>query len=326
MIKMLKSLIAQDMKLLIRNAIFWVISVSLVLIVLTVRFLIPEDFDAESNKLVSYGLETDHPAIVPLESEQAVLDFVRDEGAAGFIGEGDTVTLVHSGLSEKAQKALMVSLFSIHPEAVVEVSALRPNTVLIPQNIRLAPIFICFEALVLGYLLSGILMLSEKEQMTIKAFRVSPAGTVPYVLGKTLLFAALGTLYALLMAVLIVGVRFDWGGFLLLSFLSSALFTLLGLSVTVFFRDMSSWFFTALLILSANMLTMASYSAPSFSPFWIRMIPSYPVIFGFAHILFGSGKGIAGTLLTVTIETVVLFALSCILVRLKLLKSGRSLS
>lgn len=320
------SLMVQDTKLMVRNAIFWVITVTLILIVLSVHFLIPGDFNSSGQHLVSWNLDTVYPGITPLESREAVEESVRKDGTIGLIQEGDTIILIHPGLSEKTQNALMAALFGEPGDYNIRSLTLRQNTGIIPENIRLAPVFICFEAVVLGFLMAGILMLSEKEQKTIKAYRVSPGGTLAYVISKALVFGIFGTIYALLMAVLIVGFDFNWPGFILLAFVSSVLFTLLGLTVTVFFSDMSNWFFTAVLILVINMTTMVSYSAPAFSPFWIRFIPSYTIIFGFEDVLFGAGRDIAQALIITSAEAAVLFAAACALVRKKLLKAGRSMT
>lgn len=319
------NLMVQDTKLMLRNAIFWVVTVSLVLIVLSVNFLIPQDFNSGGQPMVSWNLKTVHPGITPLESREAVEESVRKDGAIGMIQEGDTIVLVHTGLSEKAQNALMMMLFGEPEQGNIRQLILRPNTGIIPENIRLTPVFICFEAVVLGFLMAGILMLSEKEQKTIKAYRVSPGGTFSYVISKALVFGVLGTIYALLMAVFTVGFDFNWPGFILLAFISSILFTLLGLAVTVFFRDMSSWFFTAVLVLSINMTTMVSYSAPTFSPVWITFIPSYTIIFGFEDVLFGTGRNLAQALMVVFAESAVLFAAAYALVRRKLLQDGRGM-
>jgi hypothetical protein len=321
--KRIINLILQDTCLLLRNALFWVVTVSLLVIILSVRFLIPEDFNTDAQRLVSWNLNIESPAITSLESEQAVLESVKEEATVGFIQHGDTITLVHSGLSAKAQNALMTALFGKPSGLEIKVRSITESKGRIPENIRLTPVFICFEALISGFLMAGVLMLEEKEGKTIKAYRISPAGTLEYVTAKTILFGIIGTVYALLMAVSIIGFQFRWGGFILLAFVSSSLFTLLGLSLTVFFHDMSSWFSLSVCVLALNMLTMVSYSSPSFSPPWIRVIPSWPMLFAFEELMFGMGRGIGGTLLLVLAETAVLFILACFLVRKVLLKSER---
>lgn len=315
-------MLEQDLKLLLRNAIFWVIAATLVLIVLTVNFLIPEDFSPSDPTLALYGLESSVSGAEVLESPAAVEALVRERGAVGVVKQAGELTLIHTGLSEQAAAALVAQLSPPQePLAAIATTVLRPGTGTIPENLRLTPIAIAFEALVLGFLMAAVLMLAEKQEQVLKAYRISPGGTLTYVTSKTLLFTGMGALYAVLMAVTTVGVDFDWLNFILLSVLASALYTLLGLSVALFFKDISDWFPIATVILSINMLPMASYAVPNFAPTWLTVIPSYNILFAYEAILFGTGKGIAGTHLLLAAEIVAAVALCTALVKQRLLSA-----
>ena len=157
-----------------------------------------------------------------------------------------------------------------------------------PFNKRCLPVFICFEAVVQGFLLAGVLMLNEKSVKIVRALQVAPVRAFHYWLAKILLFSAVGSLYALLMAVFTVGFRFPAIPFMLVSVLASAMFTMLGMITAVFFRSVNNWFMLASLILGINMLTMFAYIFPSLSLPFMRLIPSYPFIFIYEQILFGN--------------------------------------
>jgi len=208
------------------------------------------------------------------------------------------------------------------PLAEIGAESIREETAPIPQNKRMMPVFISFEAIVTGFLMAAILLLEEKQEMVLKAYRISPGGTVAYVTSKVLLFAVVGIIYAALMTILTVGFNINWGEFLVLTMLGCVLYTLLGLSVAVFFKDMSSWFFVAVLILSLNMLPMVSYSVPSFSPVWLQYIPSYPVLFSYSEVLFQTGKGIGPTLTLLTGEIITAALLCGVLIKKKLLSAN----
>lgn len=316
------SLFGQDLRLLLRNAIFWVISVSLVLIVITVNWLIPADTDLAANNLVVYGLQLSGEGIQVVESPQAVRELVQSTGVTGLIKIDDQLTVVHSGLSEQAVAALVSQLTPpVEPLPAVQVQTLRQANLSTAQNLRLMPVFVSFEAVVLGFLMAAILLLGEKQEGTLKAFRVSPGGTLAYVLSKSLLFALVGTAYALLMVLATVGFAFNWGQFVLLTVLGCLLYTLLGLSLAVFFDDISGWFFLATLILSLNMLPMVSFAVPSFSPAWMQLIPSYGGLFAYEEILFPTGKALGGTYLVLGLETLAAFGLCSALVKRKLLSA-----
>lgn len=321
--KKILNLFRQDFRLLLRNAIFWVISVSLILIVLTVNFLIPEDFTASEKSMIVYGMDMAGDMFKKAGSPEEVRNDVRERGSIGIIYEGGSITVVHDGLSDKAVAALVSSLVPPEkPLAKVRVESIREEAAPVPQNKRLMPTFICFEAIVTGFLMAAILLLGEKQEMVLKAYRISPGGTASYIISKVLLFAVVGTIYASLMTVLTVGVNFNWGLFLLLTLLGCILYTLFGLGVAVFFKDISSWFFVATLVLSINMLPMVSYSAPTFSSVWLQYIPSYPLMFAYSEVLFQTGKGIGSTLLLLTGEIIAAALICGVLIKKKLLSAN----
>lgn len=319
--KRIANLLRQDFLLLLRNALFWVMTASLVLIVVAVNWLIPGDTDLHRQALVVYGLSA--VGAETAASPEQVYQAVRNEGAVGVISDGNgQLTVVHGGLSEQAVAALLTQL--IPPADAlpsVEQRVLRPAGARVPANLRLTPLFISFEAVVLGFLLAAVLLLGEKQEAVLSAYRVSPGGAGPYVVSKALLFGLVGTVYALLMAWSTVGFRFNLGQFLLLSALGSLLYTLLGLSLAVFFPDIASWFFVAVLLLALNMLPMVSFAAPTFSPAWMRLIPSYSSLFAYQEALFPTGKSLGGTYLLLALETVVALGFCTLLVRRRLLKS-----
>ena len=321
----LLNLMILDAILLIRNAFFWIITASLVFIILTINFLIPSSDLLDKNTVVSFGLPATPPGIVRLESDTQVLDFVSKDGGVGLISMEDRLQVLNGGLSDKAVHNLILSVFGTSSEDGLPREYLRQRAHPIPNNLRLLPIFICFEALIVGFLMGGILLLSEKEQRTLIAFRISPGKTLTYVSAKAILLSFCGAFYALAMVVFTVGLDFNWIAFFVLAFISSMVFTLLGILITVFFKDLNSWFLVAILILSINMLSALGYSNPSFSNFWIRLLPSYSMIFGFEEVLFPTGKSLLQVLSIVSLESLILFAVTVLVIHFKLFHRQRGL-
>jgi len=219
------------------------------------------------------------------------------------------VTLLHPGLSDKTVRALLLGLNDQAPQDI-PIRLLGEPMSPVAFNLHTVPILVCFEALMVGFILGGALMLAEKEDGTVYALRVAPIGAVKYLMAKTLLFCALGTAYAALITVGTVGVDIAWGIFLPLVFLGTAIFTLLGLAYTTFFREMSGWFFLMVVLLGINMLPAIPYESPAFSPFWMRWIPSYPLLFALEKALFGGAMEWGYTLVSVTLWLIAVFFLA----------------
>lgn len=285
--KAIGALVLQDLKRLLKNALFWVVSVTLVLIVLLVQFVFPKSVSMDAPLLVSFQAPSYSTMTRVVDSEAALRKVVAEEQAIGFLGDAEgNLTILHHGLSEKTIASVLLTLQ--HQQAPVRSKVLQPQEP-IPFNLHWLPVLISFEALVLGFILSGTLMLSEKQEGTVRAMRISPLSEGRYIIAKMILFVFIGSSYAGLMALFTVGPWINWIAFLLVSALGSALFALIGLAVTTPFRDMNSWFFSTALLLSVNMLSALGYSNPSIQPWWMRMLPSYPFLMSYDDILFGSG-------------------------------------
>ena len=281
------ALVQQDFRRLLKNALFWVVSATLILILLAIHFIFPKSMEVSPPLLVSFQAPAYAQVSQAMESEAAVRQAVAEQQAIGFLvdEQGQTVVL-HPGLSEKTVTAIVVSLQA--GQETIRTESLHPQKA-IPFNLQMVPLLITFEALILSFILAGTLMLSEKQEETVKAMRISPMSVVRYMTGKLVLFGLIGSLYAGLMALFTVGISLNWLTFLLISALGSALFTLMGLVITPFFRDMNGWFFSTAVLLTLNMLSGVGYSNPSSQLFWMKLLPSYPFLSAYDDILFGSG-------------------------------------
>jgi len=278
-----------------------------------------------SAQLLTWNAPADLAFGTPAQSEEALRQAVKEGSAVGFVFAEDGYTVVHPGYARQSLNVFVLELEQItHGGAMtaVRTEPLDETAKEIPFNLKLTPIFICFEALMVGFILGGALMLAEKQDGTVRALRVSPFGAAKYVISKTILFSLIGTLYASLICVLTVGFAVDWGAFLLLSFFGTAVFTLIWLAYTTPFHDMSGWFFSMVVLLSVNMLPVISYSSPSFTPFWMRLIPSYPILTAYRSAIFGGSIDMRYTVFAIAAWSVIAYLLAYWFVARKHLKGA----
>jgi hypothetical protein len=210
------------------------------------------------------------------------------------------------------------------------VQFLRPVSEPTPLNLRLVPIIIVFEVVLLGFLIAAVMMFQEKQEGTLRAYRVTPAGAVNYIFSKTALFILFSLAYGIpILAVSYLlmpsGSTPNFGLALLLLVLSSAFMTLFSLAVAVFYRSLSEWFFVGVAVLVINSLPMISYGLPSFAPAWLTYIPSYPTVFATRDVLFhGAGwSDVQPVVLYLSALSVAAFAAAFMTIRYRLLKEGR---
>lgn len=280
-------LCVQDFKRLLSNALFWVLTVSLAAIVLVVNFALPSKMDIGTKSVVTYGFESQKLPLESLGSVDDVISSVKVNSSVGIVNEKGKITVYNPNLSQKAITAIVAGILPTSEHEKVMIESIEGFSEPVPFNKHTVPIFICFEALVIGFILGGALMLSEKETAVVKAMRVAPMGVFRYIFAKVILFSAVGAIYGTLMCVLTIGFEINWVLFLAITITGTTVFTLLGLGLTSFFKDMSSWFFAMSLILSINMLPSLSYSSPSFSPAFLDFIPSHALLFAYDGAIFG---------------------------------------
>jgi len=313
-VKTLFSTCAQDVKRLLTNALFWVLTGTLAVIVLVVDLALPKEMSQQSYRLVTYNAPAAFTAGEAQASFDALKQAVREGDTIGVSFDADGITIVHPGYFEQTLNAVALELSGISA-APIETLLLNEQAKAVPFHLTSTPIFICFEALMVGFILGGALMLAEKQDGTVRALRVSPLRTGTYIVSKTLLFSVIGVIYASLICLLTVGVSIDWGLFLFLSFFGTAIFTMIGLAYTTPFHDMSGWFFSMVVLLSVNMLPVISYSSPAFTPFWMKLIPSYPILMAYRAALFGGSFDRWGTLVSIAAWSGISYLLARIFVR-----------
>lgn len=286
--KCIISLMIVDLKLVIKNIFFWVLIGMLIAIILVVNFLLPQSINASAPDILTYGIEIgDYKKANSMEELKAFVE--QGENTVGAAYDNGSYTVIANNFSEKQATAIILPFLDPAPNITKVFVTQTGGTITPPPfNKHCLPVFICFEAIVQGFLLAGVLMLNEKSGKIVRALQVSPLQAFQYWMAKILLFSIVGSLYALLMAVFTVGFSMSFVPFILVSMLASATFTMLGMITAVFFRSLNNWFMLAALILGVNMLTMFAYVFPSLSFPFMRLLPSYPFIFIYEQILFGS--------------------------------------
>lgn len=288
-IQCILTLMVIDLKLVLKNIFFWVLLGVLIAIIIAIHLLLPKTIEWPIPDLVTYGVEDKSPEYQSVDTMEKLQEQLnQDNSRVGVVYEDGNYTVLGSHYSQKQGTAVVLPFLEDKEEVRdIRISQITDTVTPQPFNKRSLPVFICFEAVIQGFLLGGVLMLNEKEGKIVSALQISPIGTGHYWTAKIVLFSIIGTLYALILALFTVGVSFPVLPFIFVSMVASALFTMMGMITAVFFRSMNNWFMLASLILGVNMLTMFAYIFPSLTLSFMKFIPSYPFIFFYEHILFG---------------------------------------
>ncbi len=347
MIKKLANAIAQDFLLTFRSGHIYVI-LAMAAIILILVFALPAQVDNQpaeyfydqsgNGPFTTFLQQSGLPNESIVQSETALNEILNNsQKAIGIIFNGDLQTpdfkiIVQGDIPQENINLLKASLDMFvkmiqgnYTPVDAKVTTLMPGSEPIPLNKNMIPIFMTFEVILLGFLIGAVLIFQGKQEGSLRAYRVSPGGTLVFILSKVILYAGISLIYGLTVSLIAFGFSVNYLQLSILILLSSALMTLLGLAIAVFFTNISEWFFAGALLLIVAMLPTLSYAMPMFSPGFITWIPTYRIIFGFRDILFGIGSraAINQTYLIGLIALVVAFAVSYILVDRKLMKAGR---
>ena len=227
-------------------------------------------------------------------------------------------------LLKKSLDTLIQTMRGATQPVNAEITILSPDSEPIPLNKNMIPIFMSFEVILLGFMIGAVLIFQSKQEGTIRAYRVSPGGTLVFILSKVILYDTISLIYGLVVALAAFGTAPNYLHLALMILGASTLMTLLGLAIAVFFTNISEWFFAGAMLLVVAMMPTLSYAMPIFTPAFITWIPTYRIIFGFRDILFGMGSlaTLNQTFLILGIALVASFAICYLAVDKRLMKAG----
>ena len=155
----------------------------------------------------------------------------------------------------------------------------------LPFNQRLLPVILMMMVGVIGLFIMVSLVGQERVEATIRAFRVSPAGLWQFLLSKHMLLLAVGFATFSILYLPMIG----FSGYLqaLLIILLTIIFgSCIGVILGgIFETPMASMLFVLLIVIVLGLPAISLFS-PSFSPAWMKIIPSYHTLFGLDAAMF----------------------------------------
>jgi len=311
----LLSLLAKDLKVVTRNHYLTVVVGLALVYVLAINFVIPAQLATSAEvvvwdqtpgqamlKLYQTGAGGASGAAVDSETASAEALQAGDTRLGLHIEGGDLperITVTYQGYENEQTRHLFettlraqVAALAGSPPPVFETDVLRPTQPAErpPFNFSLLPVFIFSEAVMVGILLVAALLYSEKDEGTLRAYRVSPGGEFEYLLAKSLAMGVLGVVFTVIVTALTVGLRVAWGPILGLVFLAAAAMTIIALVIANLFKTISQFILTGLVITIVFGLPVAGYFAPSLGPWWFKVLPSYPLVFALREAYFPTGN------------------------------------
>jgi len=314
MLKRLFALIGKDIQLVIRN---WFVVITLfmaVLFILLVNFVVPEDVNlepyvfildqSENNELADMRSGLTEKKNISLTENQADLeDKLRNTtGSFAMILSGTSknpnVEFLMQGYESEKIKALIAldmkdylgQLGGTDESIPVSVIGVKNKGEIVPFNHSVLPLFLLMEPVLLGLFFIATLMFFEKAEGTTRAFSVSPGRLFEFLFSKVIVMFVLGLFSMYLVTFMTVGWGANLGLMLIIATAGSLFGSSLGLFISSFFDNLSKamiWIIFASLLLS---VPFASYYLPNFSPVWVRIMPTYSLLFALKETIYQTGQ------------------------------------
>jgi len=312
-----------------RNFCFHIVILLSLIFVVLINFVIAEDlsikppvyyyisytgaYESALNTTVE-AMKSDHNNVLEVASIQEIEAHMNQEiNCIGLVITGednraDVEFLLHGYENNQVQNTLILAMKdeitrSIKGEVEVKTELVNPNTIKnsIPANKSMLPLFLVMESTMLGFILIAALIFIEKSEGTIKSFAVTPGRLSEYLISKVAVMTFLGIIGGFIMTVLVMGlsVNYLWLGILIL--LGSLFSAILGLIVASFFKTLSESMIWILIVNLLLGLPLTSYLIPSYTPLYIRVLPTYYLLFSVKEVLFPTGNSM------ILIKTMILF-------------------
>lgn len=303
----------KDLALAFRSLYAYIEILMAVLIVIVLVFIVPEDAPRQTPIFVHLGVEG--------ALREKLLEVLEEESAAGAtkLTLSDRPEDVRAGLeADRSAVGLLVSLEDgkVRYEFVLQgyesdqvrntlqtgflsemvrsvpgfvdetrVTVLDRIVEKLPTRLDLLPLLLVMNSAFVGLFIISAYIFMDKEEGSIKAFAVTPARIWEYLLSKVAMMLGMGLVTGLFTVLAVTGFRVHILLFLPLLVACNLFGSALGLLIASFFDTMTKSLGALYVAIIALGLTAVSYFMPSFSPFWITLLPTYPMLFAMRETL-----------------------------------------
>lgn len=313
----MKSLVAsfiKDMKLAMRSFYLWAVLVFALIFIGMMLFVVPEE---PALGVQAYIFVEDAPGLEELSRE------LLNRNGSGYVMAASRAEVIAGMEKNRSAKGLHVDIRDnvLHIEYILqgyegdsaknlfaaeirgmmareagisiesEVTYLKGrNSDRISLKDSMLPIFLVMESALMGMFLVAAYVFMDKGDGTIKAYAVSPGKRWQYLLSKAMVFAVFGWLSGFAAVFALRGFDFNLPRLFLLMTVCNFFGTVLGLILVAVFDSLQNAMIWIIIVAAVFGVSTVSYMMPSFSPLFVRLLPTYPMQFAFREALFPTGN------------------------------------
>ena len=237
----------------------------------------------------------------------------EDPGATVYVQGNESperLALIRTG-TDAVWQFVGIAPAAIEPEALPAPTVLDPTAEKPPFNESLLPVIYTLDLCILGFMFGSVMVLQDKQQGTIRFFRVGPGTSFDYLASKLSVNLGLSLLNLVILTALAAPWALARPSLYLLTILICGGMTMVGMAMAVFLRNIAQWFFPAATILLLTATPTYLMFAPTKALAWTFWVPTYHMLFGAEAAMFTADAGVLTTALGFGLGFFALAALAC---------------
>lgn len=205
-------------------------------------------------------------------------------------------------------------------EATPAPTVLEPGAVEPPFDDLMLLVMYALDLCLLGFMFGSVMILQDKEQGTIRYFRIAPGSALQYMAAKLTLNVGLSLVNLVVLTAFVAPSALAKPGLYALTLSICAGMTALGMTIAVFMHNISQWFFPAIALSLIGTLPVYLMFTPTQSLAWVRWLPTYHILYGSEAVMFGDAEVATTSLVYALVFAAVTAAVCCLAIRGRLLR------
>lgn len=294
----------RDLKVSFRTYYIYIEIFIALLFVAIVIFVIPENYttvqdtyilveESSLREEILDRLSSEEGNLIVVESRDALnTSLEEDRSASGLVvtmadGKLNYEVVLQGYEGERVKNIVEIALLEVfkeeHPQYVdsTSVETMEARSEKLPIKVNMLPVFLLLNSSFVGLFIVAAYIFIDKEEGTIRALTVTPVRIRDYLLSKMGVLLIMGTITGLLTTLLIAGTNANYLHLIVLLIATNIFGTSLGLFIASLYDSLIKAMGGIILMMLTLAFASVSYYLPSFSPAFIKVLPSYPMIYAF---------------------------------------------
>jgi ABC-2 type transport system permease protein len=258
------------------------------------------ELEAGGNIYKAKLIRTEEQEIYILDSEEAVREVADSERNPGAVVTLDGQNRLFyryylQGYESERLKNLLLIVLNESSEMLQqrideqEVRSLTSGFEPLSDRENTLPPIVAFSGSLMGMFVMAAYVFLDKKEGVIEAYAVTSSSVGTYILSKVFVLLLTTLVSGLIIIMPVMGFTINYGLVILLLLATGFFASVVGLLVASFHDNMTKAFGVIYLLFFVLMIPGIAYFIPGWDPFWVKIIPTYPILQAFKEIILPSG-------------------------------------